>query len=50
MFNLYPSIVTSLITIKTKNFKKRKIKFGCGSDKIDFKVKKFFEKKFKQNY
>lgn len=44
---LVPSIVTSLITIKTKNFKKRKIKFGCGSDKIDFKVKKFFEKKFK---
>lgn len=44
---LVPSIVISLIAIKTKNFKKRKIKFGCGSDKIDFKVKKFFEKKFK---
>ena len=44
---LVPSIVNTLNVIKTKNFKKRKVKFGCGSDKIDFKVKKFFEKKYK---
>ena len=44
---MVPSIVISLLALKTKNFKKRKIKFGCGSDKIDFKEKKFFEKKFK---
>ena len=41
---LVPSIVTSLIAFKIKTFQKRKIKFGCGSDKIDFKVKKFLKK------
>lgn len=43
---LVPSIVISLLTLKAPKLFKFKIKFGCGSDKIDSKIKNSFEKKF----
>ena len=43
---LVPSIVVSLLNLKAPKPLKFKIKFGCGSDKIDNKIKNIFEKKF----